>query len=115
MEKKITKKEMFKKIMSRVADDAEMVAFLEHEVELVERKNSAPKKPTKNQIENEKFSETILNLLTDEPMTIADIQAKDETLANLSNQRISAILSKLVEDNKVVRTIKSRKSYFSKA
>ena len=115
MEKKITKKEMFEKLKAMVADNDEMVAFIDHEIELLVKKNSAPKKPTARQNENAELDDVVLNVLTDTEMTIAEIQALDERLADLSNQRLSAIISKLVDDNKAVRTIKKRKSYFTKA
>ena len=38
--KKMTKKEMFREILKRVSDNTEMVEFLNHEIELLERKAS---------------------------------------------------------------------------
>ena len=39
-DKKMTKKEMFGEILKRVSDNTEMVEFLNHEIELLERKAS---------------------------------------------------------------------------
>lgn len=110
---KITKTEMYNKIKASLTDK-EMIAFIDNEIALIARKNAAPKKPTKTQTENASYKDSILNALTD-TMTISDIQNADASLADLSNQRISALLTQLVEDNKVVRSYVKRKSYFSKA
>ena len=50
--KKMTKKEMFGEILKRVSDNTEMVEFLNHEIELLERKASKSTH-TKTQKENE--------------------------------------------------------------
>lgn len=38
----MTKKEMFTEIRKVVADNAEMVAFIDHEIELLNRKSDSP-------------------------------------------------------------------------
>lgn len=114
--KKLTKRENYELVLDYVKDNADLVAFIKHEIELVDKKNKAPKKPTAKQIENESFKDLILAYLnTVEEATISDFIANIPELNNLSNQRVSAVVSQLVEDNAVVRTIKARKSYFSLA
>lgn len=109
-----TKREYFAELRTVVADNADLVAFIDHEVELLDKKNSAPKNPTAKQIENEGFKDMILaNLAGKEPMTCGEIQKTILGDYNLSNQRVSAIVKQLVEDNSVVRTVKQRKAYFS--
>ena len=39
----MTKREMFAEIRNIVADNAEMVAFIDHEIELLERKSNSPR------------------------------------------------------------------------
>lgn len=112
MATRITKTEMFNKIKAQLTDK-EMIAFIDDQIALIARKNSAKKKPTKAQIENASIKETILASLSNEPMTITDLQATNDTLSDLSNQRVSALLTQLVADNKVARTSIKRKSYFS--
>ena len=58
----MTKKEMFAEICKGVADNAEMVAFIDHEIELLDRKSGSPRKPTKTQVENDGFKADILRL-----------------------------------------------------
>lgn len=113
-EKKITKREMFEQIKAHLTDEKE-IAFVDHELELLAKKNSADKKPTANQLENEGIKGTILEKMTaiGTPMTVTEIQKTLDT--ELSNQRVSALIRQLVADGKVVRTEEHRKAYFSVA
>ena len=109
-----TKREYFAELKTIVSDNADLVAFIDHEVELLDKKNSAPKAPTAKQVENEKIKDYILAHLV-KPMTISEM-LKDflaDYPTELSNQRVSAIVKQLVEDNSVVRTVEKRKAYFS--
>ena len=113
MEKKMTKVEMFNAIKEVVADNQEMVAFIEHEIELLQKK-STNRKPTKTQAENESLKNEILSTLTDEGMTVTEIQKKSEILGEVSNQKVSALLRQLVEVGAVEKTIEKKKSFFSR-
>lgn len=110
----MTKRENFTAIRAIVADNAELVAFIDHELELLDKKNSAPKNPTAKQLENEKFKDIILENIGEKSMTVSEIQ-KEMFNDELSNQRVSAIVKQLVEDNSLVRKVEKRKAYFSKA
>ena len=111
--KKMTKREMFEQIKSHLTDPAE-VAFVEHELELLAKKNSGDKKPTAKQTENESLKQTIIEVLTDNGglMTVTDVQKSCEELSVLSNQRVSALLRQLKDDGKVERVEDKRKAYF---
>lgn len=111
---KVTKAEMFAMIkeVEGVKENADMVAFIDHELELLAKK-SANKKPTKTQEENEGIKAEILNVLTEEGVTVSDLQSKSDVLGNLSNQRVSALLRQLIADGKVVKNVDKKKSYFS--
>ena len=116
---KITKKELFTKMLAitEVQANAEMVEFINHEIELLNRKNSA-KKATPQQAENEKVKEKILEIL-DEPMTATQImnavQPFFETV--FTNQRISALLRQLGDKGtkQVKKYQEKRVTYFEKA
>lgn len=110
-----TKREYFTELKGIVANDSELVAFIDHELELLDKKNSAPKNPTAKQVENEKFKDIILDGMGDKAMTVSEIQKDVLGAYELSNQRVSAIVKQLVEDNSLVRTVEKRKAYFSKA
>ena len=112
----MTKRENYLAIRELVKGNDELVAFIDHEIELLNKKNSAKSnKPTAKQLENEKLKDVILNAMTEKPLTITEMQGTIPALAELSNQRISAIVSQLVEDNALVRTVVKRKAYFAKA
>lgn len=114
MAKKMTKIEMFTEI-KKTLTNKEHIAFLEHEIELLENKKSSVRKPTANQVANENFMIEIIEVLEnfDKPITISEIQDNNESLALLTNQRITSLLGKLIANGKVERTTEKRKAYFA--
>lgn len=78
-------------------------------------KKSTSAKPTKTQIENVGYMETILDILKADgkPMTIKEISAQSETLAEFSTSKMSALLKKLTEENKVSKTYEKKQAYFT--
>ena len=79
------------------------------------KKNSAERKPTANQVENAGLKTAILDFLAENKgaYTVTDLMKSVSALADLSNQRVSALGRQLVEDGSVVRTEEKRKAYFS--
>lgn len=123
MEKKITKKEMFAQIREAVADNADMVAFIDHEIELLQKK-SGSKKPTATQVANEKLKATILEVLKGadavtvedtDGMTASEVLAGSDEFAGLSNQKITALLRQLVLDGSVIKVTDGKKTLFKLA
>ena len=84
--------------------------------EQVAKKNTAERKPTKTQVENEGYKAAILAALDTTPHTISEIVGMVPQLAELSNQRVSAMLTALTkgEDAPLVRSEFKRKAYFAK-
>lgn len=116
--KKMTKKDWYGVLMAmeEVKANAGAMEFIQHEVELLERKNSADHKPTATQIANEGIKETILSVMEKNNLyTITQIlklvQPKHSDI-ELTNQRISALVRGLMSDNKVVRIEDKRKAFF---
>lgn len=121
MTKKITKKDNFNTLLTlaEVKANPQLVEFINHEIDLLNRKSSAggEKKLTPVQIANETFKEAILNGMKPNRLyTISELQKEIPaiTSAELSNQRVSALVRQLKEDNKVVRTEEKGKAYFQK-
>ena len=111
--KKLTKMEMFERVLSRLTN-ADEIDFIKHEMDLLQSKNSN-KKPTANQQENEMFKELIEYFLVEnaeEKFNISEIQAKVPEVEKLSNQRMSALMKQLVESGKVNKAYEKRKAYF---
>jgi predicted RNA-binding protein (virulence factor B family) len=116
--KKITKRERFESLLklSQVQADPGMVDFINHELELLAKKNSADKKPTAQQTANEAIKSAIVEAMEDNRLyTVTEIQKSVAECADLSNQRVSALLRQLKDDGVIVRTEDKRKAYFSKA
>ena len=111
----MTKKEMFAEIRNIVADNEEMVAFINHEIELLERKSNSPKKPTKTQVENDGFKAEIVAYLTevDTPKTIKELQAEIPSISGLTNQRITHMLTDLVKAETLVKEYVKKTPYYS--
>ena len=116
--KKITKRERFESLLtlSQVQADPGMVEFINHELELLAKKNSSEKKPTAQQVANEAIKQAIVDgMERDHFYTITDMQKNVPECAELSNQKITALVRQLKEDGLVVKTEDKRKSYFSLA
>lgn len=114
--KKMTKRDYFTAIMEKYPLTAEEKAFIEHELELLAKKNSADKKPTAQQTANEGIKSAIIEAMEPNRLyTVTELQKSVEACADLSNQRVSALLRQLKDEGAVVRTEDKRKAYFSKA
>lgn len=120
--KKLTKKEYFGMIREIVIDNPELVAFVDHEVELLTRKNSGNSQ-SKTQKENEVVAKMLVEELAKiaKPITITDLMTASEVVKgyvlengnHLTNQKISAIFKQLTESNQIVKVTDKKKSYFS--
>lgn len=116
MTKKITKRDRFNQLLAieEVKANSGLVDFINHEIELLEKKNSSDKKPTATQIANNNIKEVILETLeSGKAYTITEMQKANPDLADLSNQKISALVRQLIADNLVRKEEIKRKSYFS--
>ena len=114
--KKMTKREKFEmlKNIQAVAENEMLIEFINHELELLAKKNASEKKQTPQQIATEGLKQTIVDVMVETGglMTVTDIQKSCAELSELSNQRISALLRQMVLDNKVERVEDKRKAYF---
>lgn len=82
----------------------------------IAKKNSAERKPTATQTANAGFKVAIENGMEfGEKYTITDLMKNISELADLSNQRVSAIVRQMVESGTLMREEIKRKAYFSLA
>lgn len=121
MEKtKLTKRDYFKMLAGVVENSGadnreELQAFINHELELLDKKSaSRGTATTAKQKENEDLKEYIMGILTEinRAVTITELQAEDARLGELTNQKISAMLKQLVDNNQVTKVVDKKKSYF---
>ena len=95
---------------------AELVEKIENELVLLTKKNSAEKKPTAQQTANESIKTAIVDgMESGKAYTITDIIKSVPECAELTNQRVSALMRQLVEAKAVIRTEDKRKAYFTLA
>lgn len=97
-------------------DSNELIDKLNSMLMAIKNKSHRPSKAdTAKQVENDKLADVILETLmnSENPMTITEMQKPNEELAEYSNQKISAIMRKLVESAQVIKTVEKKKSYFS--
>lgn len=117
--KKPTKRETLTNLIARYPNDSELVAYCEHEIELLDNKKaSGSKKVNETAVANENI---VYNALASvgEPVTATDLIVKTDlsALANESGivtpQKVSAYLKKLKDRGRVTTTTDKKKTYFS--
>ncbi len=118
--KRVTKKEYFGMVReiveaSGVDNKEDILAFVDREVELLNKRKNGE---TKAQKENAELVEVVYNKLIEmaRPVTATEIfnELRDNE-AITSNQKVSALLKKLTDpaDGRVIKTADKKKSYFS--
>ena len=115
MSKKMTKVEMFKSLLANYTLTDNEIEFINHEIELLEKKNGS-RKPTKVQVENEFYKTEILKALENgKSYGITEMLKNIPALAELTNQKVSAIVRQMKNDGLIVRTEIKGKAWFSLA
>lgn len=107
---KMTKRDYFNQLLALDLTD-EQKAFIEHELALLDKKNSAVKKPTANQTANVGIKAEVLALMEGAKLyTITELvkaYGKD-----ITNQKMSALVRQMVGEGSVERVEDKRKAYF---
>ena len=113
----MTKREMYNAILAidAVKANAELVEGIKHEIELLNKKSSGVRKPTKTQVENERLRGVIIAYLAvaDAPKSIADLKADVADLAELSTSKIAHLVVPLVTANRVTKTVVKKVVHYS--
>ena len=122
MEKKITLKENFERLAGVVkganineTEKNELLLFINNRIEQINKKASGTSaKEKENKALQDQIKVVLLNLLAQqsEPINIATM-LKVEPLSQYTNQRISAILTKLIAEGKVERTVIKKVPFFA--
>ena len=107
------------KALAFVLANAELPTDVREKIEnikaSIDKKNSAERKPTATQTENIGFKSAILNGMEEgKAYTIGDLMKSVPEIADLTNQRVSAIVRQLKDDGLVTREEIKRKAYFTK-
>ena len=111
---KMTRVEMFNaiKAIPQVADNQEMVDFIDKQIAQLAKRKSAE---SKTQKENKALMEVVVDAMEvlNKPATATQIMKSDASLSDLSLPKVSALLKKLIEDGRVERTIEKKIALFS--
>lgn len=112
--KKLTKRDHFNTLLTldEVKSNETLVDFINHELELLAKKNSSEKKPTAVQTANEGIKTAILNGMEVGKMyTITDLIKDIPEISELTNQKVSALVRQLMPEY-IEKIEDKRKSYF---
>ena len=118
MANKKTKREFFEEInevLSGVGRE-DLVEFVQHELDLIQKKaEKRAEVVDAKKAENEELKKVIVDTLVRmaRPVSIKEIQAEKMELAGKSNQKMSALLTQLVNDRVVKREKDKKTSVFS--
>ena len=115
--KKMTKRDYFTTLLEieEVKANSAMTEFIEHELELLAKKNSSERKPTAVQKENADLKVAILNgMEANRVYTVTEMIKSIDAIGDLTNQKVSAILRQMATDGTVERVEEKKKAYFSK-
>lgn len=117
--KKLTKKDHFNALLAiaDVAQNQTLVDFINHELELLAKKNSSEKKPTAVQIANEGIKADILEgMEANRLYTITELIKEIPACNDLTNQRVSSLVRQMYdcENPTIERIEEKRKAYFRK-
>lgn len=111
---KMTRVEMFNaiKAIPQVAENQEMVDFIDKQIAQLAKRKSAE---SKTQKENKALMEVVVDAMAvlNKPATATQIMKSDASLLELSLPKVSALLKKLIEDGRVERTIEKKIALFS--
>lgn len=115
---KVTKKEMFNRLLTLepIQNDPTLVEFITRELTLLKDKaERAAKRLTPTQRGNEILKQKIVEYLTasGESLTISTMLKTIPDLADLSSQKVNALLIQLQTAGVVQRSVDKRKAYFS--
>jgi hypothetical protein len=123
---KITKRENFAELRTIVeasehARRDDLLAFIDHEVELLDNKRKSNKEP-KGKVENEVLRSVVVSVLeeADKPMNMTELLADSriggfalESGKPVSTPKLSAVIAPLVRTGKIVKTLEKKTPFYS--
>lgn len=111
---KLTQKELYTEILEKVADDELHAEFINYQIEMLNRK-TANRSAKVDSEENIALMQNILDIMGNDSMMIKDIvKAFAENGTIYSPQKITAMMSKLKNNDKVTETVEKNIRYFTR-
>ena len=128
---RLTKRDFYTAALNALTDDAvftipkgegvveisggQMAEFYKHEIDLLDRKNTVDKKPTKTQQANESIKTAVLESMEDNRLySISEMLKEFPACKDMSNQKLSSLVRQMVLDKQVERIEEKRKAFFRK-
>ena len=115
MANKKTKREHYNELRVLANGNDELIEFIDHEIELLNKKNSAERKPTANQLDNVKIKKIIKENIGTNRYTITEMIKtilSGTEWAEITCSRLTAICTQMVEEGDLVRDVDKRKAYY---
>ena len=116
-QEKMTNKSALNYVLTNFELPTDVKEKLVNMVAQLEKKSATPKKPNKNQLENEKLCEIALGTLSyNEHKTASDVlkQTEEFKQRELSTQKVSSLLKMLVDSDRAIKVVEKGRSYFLK-
>ena len=116
MSNKLTKRDYFNSLLAinEVASRPELVKFIEHELELLEKKNkSRSNELTETQKENIELGKEIVEFISKKGKELTTKEIREHF--GVTAQKVTPILTKLVEENSLTKRVDKRISYYKVA
>ena len=114
--RKPTKRDRFNALLAipAVAENAELVEFINHEIELLDKKNTAERKPTAKQVENAGIKDAIAEWMEQGVLySCADVTKGCPACEGLTVQRVSALLSQMAKAGVLTSSEEKRKHFYA--
>lgn len=118
MTNKKTKREYFMELRDIVVlreivvENKDLLKFIDHEIELLDRKNSSKSKAElATEKANAELREKILEVIAQKAMKASEIA----NILNLTSQKITAQLTKMLKVKQVIRTVDGKDILYIKA
>ena len=117
---KITVRSQFEAVKAVLIETGhtDLADFIDGRIAQTIKKNSTERKPTAKQVENEGFKSDILAWMdTDTVYAAGDVLKGVPSIvaSGMSVNRVSALLTQLVESGALVKTVDKRKNFYSLA
>ena len=111
---KTTNKSALQYVLDNYDVPAEIAAKIQGMITQFEKKSGAERKPTARQVENAKVKEKIAAQMEPNVLyTVGEMLKSFDTTEDMTSQRLSALLSQMVDDGLVEKSKDKNKSLFS--
>lgn len=111
---KMTNKIALSYVLEHCEIPVDVAEKLEGMLVQLEKRSTAERKPSARQVENEVLKQSIVEVMEANRLYSVGEMVKEFTFfpADITPQRVSALMTQLVEANKVERIVEKRKVYF---